>query len=358
MSVDAPATMHNVNYLRSIRGKIFILVVLLALLAGASIFAIGTGSYAIDAATIVRSLFGLEVPDTVDWLVWNLRLPRTLGAIVAGAGLGLSGTILQTLLRNPLASPFTLGISQGAAFGATFAIIVLGAGQSHMAGSDGVTFFSHTPIMLSAFAGSLITITFILILSGLREVTTESMILAGVALSAFFSSCTMLLQYFADDVQVAATVFWTFGDLGKAGWKEVLLMATMLVPALAYFARHAWSCNALQWGDETARSLGVGVKSLRITGMLLAGLTVAVTTAFLGIIGFIGLLAPHCMRLVIGHDHRFLLPASLLAGSLLLLCSDILSRIVIAPVVIPVGIVTSFAGVPLFLYLLIRRKRP
>ena len=357
VSVDISTVAHKESYQGEIRRKWLIVFSLLLLLTVAAILSIGTGSYPIDAGTIITCLFGGEVADTINYLIWHLRLPRAVGAVIAGAGLGLAGTVLQTLLRNPLASPFTLGISQGAAFGATFAIIVLGAGQSHMAGNEGVTFFSQAPVVISAFAGSLVTIVFILVLSGVRNVTTESMILAGVALSAFFGACTMLLQYFADDVQVAATVFWTFGDLGKAGWREVLFMGTALAPAFIYFARHSWSCNALHWGEETAHSLGINVKSLRLTGMLLAGLVVAVTTAFLGIIGFIGLIAPHCMRMFIGNDHRFLLPASLLTGSLLLLCADILSRTLIAPVVLPVGIITSFAGAPLFLYLLITRKR-
>jgi len=357
MSVEIPLTAHRGSYQRTIRRKWSILLALLCLSAGACVLSIGTGSCPIDAGTIITCIFGGEVDETVRYLIMGLRLPRAAGAVVAGAGLGLSGAVLQTLLRNPLASPFTLGISQGAAFGASFAIIVLGAGQGHMAGAEGVTFFSHAPVVVCAFAGSLGTIAFILILSRVGNVTTESMILAGIGLSAFFSACTMLLQYFADDVQVAATVFWTFGDLGKAGWREVLLMTATLTPACIYFARRGWNCNALQWGDETAHSLGVGVERLRVTGMLIAGLVVAVATAFLGIIGFIGLLAPHSMRLFVGNDQRFLFPASLVAGSLLLLCSDILSRTLIAPVIIPVGIITSFAGAPLFLYLLVRRKR-
>ncbi len=357
MSVDAKGAGHRESYQRAVRRKRLVLLFLLLLSAGVGVLSIGTGSCPIDAGTIIRCIFGGEVDETSRYLIMSLRLPRAAAAVVAGAGLGLSGAALQTLLRNPLASPFTLGISQGAAFGAAFAIIVLGAGQGHMAGGEGVTFFSHAPVVVSAFAGSLVTIAFILTLSRVGNVTTESMILAGIGLSAFFSACTMLLQYFADDIQVAATVFWTFGDLGKAGWREVLLMTAALAPACIYFTRHGWSCNALHWGDETAQSLGVGVKGLRMTGMLLAGLVISVATAFLGIIGFIGLLAPHCMRLFVGDDQRFLFPASLLAGGLLLLCSDILSRTLIAPVIIPVGIITSFAGAPLFLYLLVRRKR-
>ena len=198
---------------------------------------------------------------------------------------------------------------------------------------------------------------FILLLASLKGVSTEAVILAGVALSAFFGAATMLLQYFADDIQVAASVFWTFGDLGKAGWTENILIGITVVLAFAFFLVGRWEQNALLWGDEVAASLGIRVRNLRITAMLFSALTVAVTTAFLGIIGFIGLMAPHLARLFVGNDYRYLLISSALTGALLLLISDIIARSLIPPVILPVGIITSFAGAPLFLYLLTRRRK-
>jgi iron complex transport system permease protein len=175
-------------------------------------------------------------------------------------------------------------------------------------------------------------------------------------MGAFLSACTMLLQYFASDLQVAATLFWTFGDLGKADWQANLFMALLLALTLGYVMLKSWCFNALQWGDEVARTLGVHTARLQLIGLVLTCLLVSLETAFLGIIAFIGLMAPHLMCPLIGTDQRFLLPATALCGALLLLVADCISRIILAPVVIPVGIITSFAGAPLFLYLLVRRR--
>ena len=166
----------------------------------------------------------------------------------------------------------------------------------------------------------------------------------------------MLLQYFATDIEIASAVFWTFGDLKKARWPHLAGIAVVMLPAASYFLWRAWHFNAMVWGDDTARSLGVGVRSLRLSALVLAALAASVTTAFMGIIGFVGLIAPHIVRMVVGQDHRFLFPYSALAAGLLLLIADLLARTVMAPIVLPVGILTSFAGAPLFLYLLVKHR--
>jgi len=327
--------------------------VLLLLLVAAALFSMTVGSLPLSIADIIHGLIRQEdIP--YSHVIWNIRLPRMITTIIAGAGLAVAGAIMQNILRNPLASPFTIGISQGAGFGAAFAIIILGAGSTHLAGTKAVTLQSPDLVVLSAFAGAMLSVAFILGLAMLRRITPEAVILAGVALSAFFSAATMFLQYFASDMQMAATVFWTFGDLGKAGWRENGIMLAAFLIAFSYFFAVRWRFNALQWGDDVAQSLGVRVQRLRISGMILASLTVAVTTAFLGIIGFIGLLAPHIARFIVGNDYRFLIPCSAILGSLLLLLSDIVARMLMPPVILPVGIITSFLGAPLFLYLLIK----
>jgi iron complex transport system permease protein len=327
--------------------------ILLLLLGGVALYSTTVGSLPLTLTDIISSLRG-KAGGPFGHVIWNIRLPRLAGSVLAGAGLAVSGAVMQNLLKNPLASPFTIGISQGAGFGAAFAIIILGAGKTHLAGTEAVTLIAPNLVVLSAFVGSLLSVTFILTLSLLREVTPEAVILAGVALSAFFGAATMFLQYFASDMQVAATVFWTFGDLGKAGWRENAVMLCAFLVAFAYFVMVCWRFNALQWGDEVAQSLGVQVKQLRLIGMVLSSLTVAVITAFLGIIGFIGLIAPHIARFFVGNDYRFLIPCSALLGSLLLLISDVIARTIMSPVILPVGIITSFLGAPLFLYLLIK----
>jgi len=328
-------------------------VVLLLLLAGAAIFSMTVGSLPLTVADIVASLLD-KAQTQYGHVIWQIRLPRMVTSVIAGAGLAVAGAVMQNILKNPLASPFTIGISQGAGFGAAFAIIILGAGSTNLAGTEAVTVHSPDLVVLSAFAGSMLSVTFILALSLLRRITPEAVILAGVALSAFFGAATMFLQYFASDMQVAATVFWTFGDLGKAGWRENAIMLAAFLAAFGYFFAVRWRFNALQWGDEVAQSLGVRVRRLRIIGMVLSSLTVAAITAFLGIIGFIGLIAPHIARFLVGGDHRFLIPCTAIIGSLLLLISDIIARLLMPPIILPVGIITSFLGAPLFLYLLIK----
>jgi len=180
------------------------------------------------------------------------------------------------------------------------------------------------------------------------------MVLAGVALGSLFSAVTMILQYFADDVRVASVVFWTFGDIGRVSWKDLGIMSVVVGISLIYFMFNRWNYNALDSGEETAKGLGVDVEKVRLLGMFVSSLIAAVITSFVGIIGFIGLVAPHIMRRLIGGDHRFLIPASSVMGGLILLASDTLGRTIISPVVLPVGAITSFLGAPIFLYVLSR----
>ncbi|MGB9805048.1 FecCD family ABC transporter permease, partial [Desulfofundulus sp.] len=287
-------------------------------------------------------------------IIWNIRLPRVLAAVTAGVGLSVAGCVMQNLLRNPLASPFTLGISQGAAFGAAVAIIALGAGSTGSTSADAVIINNPYLVTISAFVGAMATTLVVLFLARVRGVTPEAMVLAGVALGSLFSAATIILQFFASDVQVASIVFWTFGDIGRASWRDLEIIAAVTGSALLYFIANRWNYNALDGGEETARGLGVDVERIRLVGMFAASLVTAVIVSFLGIIGFIGLVGPHMMRRVLGGDHRFLIPASSVMGGLLLLASDTLARTIISPVVLPVGAITSFMGAPLFLYLLSR----
>lgn len=342
------------HYIKSIKAKLLLGALLFLLIFFVAIVSISTGSMNLSFNDVLQALL---TNTENSYIVWNIRLTRVVGAILAGASLGVAGTVMQNVLKNPLASPFTLGVSHGAAFGAAFAIIVLGAGQTHAFGNEAVTVFKSYPVVLSAFCGALMTVILILLLSFLRNISPEGIILAGVALSSLFGSATMFLQYFASDFQVAATVFWTFGDIGKAGWNENKLMFAVFALCFIYFFFQRWNFNAILWGDEVAKSLGVNIKFLRVSGMFLSAFVVSVCTAFLGIIGFVGLISPHVVRLLIGNDHRFLIPYSALLGAFLLGISDLLSRTILSPIILPVGIITSFAGAPMFFYLLIRRRK-
>jgi len=322
--------------------------------AAAAILALGAGS----AGVGLRDLWGAVTgsgPRRSAVVLFNLRLPRVVTALVGGAGLAASGLAMQGILRNPLASASTLGISQGAAFGASFTIIALGAGLQNQT-LDGVTILNPYLVSACAFASSMLSTAVVLALSRARRASPEAMVLAGVALSALFSGATTLLQYFAEDVKIAAVVFWSFGDLGRASWREIAVMSAIVALSLAYHATRRWSYNALQSGEDQAKGLGVDVERTRLVGMFVSSLTAAVIVSYVGIINFIGLVAPHMARRVVGSDYRYLLPASTLMGALLLLLADSAGRLVVAPVILPIGAITSFLGAPLFLYMLFKRK--
>lgn len=344
------------EYRRYLAWKIGVVVLTLAALACCLVAALAVGPAGLSAADVLASLTGTSDNPRADAIVRGIRLPQALAAMVAGGGLAVSGAVMQAILRNPLGSPFTLGISHAAAFGAAFAVMALGSGLL-TSGRTAVTITNPYVTTLAAFAASLVASGVIVAISRLRGARPETMVLTGVALGALFTAATMFLQYFATDVQLAAMVFWTFGDTARATWGELGLMALVVVPGFFYFWAKSWSYNAMDAGDETAKGLGVRVERVRMTGMLLSSLVTAVLIAFLGIIGFVGLVVPHMFRRIIGADHRFLLPASLVGGALLLLASDTVARLILAPHLLPVSVLTAFLGAPTFLYLIIRGKR-
>ncbi|MBN1526427.1 MAG: iron ABC transporter permease [Candidatus Omnitrophica bacterium] len=343
------------QYARYKRRKVLVGLFLLAALFAVAVYSVCAGSVRLSIGQIVDALFrhGDRMHEVI---IWNIRLPRVLAAIIAGMGLAVAGCVMQCVLRNPLASPFTMGISQGAGFGAAFAIIVLGAGAAQSAGLAAILNNPYA-VVLFAFAGSLIGIVTILALAKFARLSAQAMVLAGIAMGTLFSAATMLLQYFAEDIKVASVVFWTFGDMGRAGKTDVLIMFLITVPALVYFMLSRWEYNVLEGGEETAKALGVNTERLRLVGVLLASLITSVSVAFLGIIGFIGLVAPHMVRRIVGGDHRYLIPISAIFGSLLLLGADTISRTIMPPAVLPVGILTSFMGVPLFMYLIWKKRK-
>ena len=340
------------NYAGYIRFKRLFLILMFILTVVIALVAITCGSSGLSIGEVIRTLLG-QGQEKSKIIVFNLRLPRTATAIVAGLGLAVVGCVMQSVLQNPLASSSTLGVSQGAAFGAAFAIIVLDAGLQSQT-LDGVAIMNPYTTSLCAFGCSMLTTMVVLGLSRLKKVTPQMLILSGVALSSLFSGGTTLLQYFADDVKVAAVVFWTFGSLSSTSWREILIMAIVVVLALIYFLFNRWNYNALQSGEATAKGLGVNTDRLLLGSMVVCSLTSSVIVSYIGIINFIGLVAPHLMRRVVGSDYRYLLPASALMGSCLLLLSDTVARLAVQPIILPIGAITSFLGAPLFLYLIFK----
>lgn len=344
------------EYTRLLRRRWLTLAVLTAVLAGLVLFSLTSGSSGLTVGQVIHTLLGRGSAQE-EAIVLYYRLPRTIAAVVVGAALALSGCVMQCVLHNPLASASTLGVSQGAAFGAALAIIVLDAGVQNAANAaTAVTISSPGSVTVCAFLGGMATTVFVLALSRLRGAAPSSMILAGVALSSLFTGATTLLQYFADDVQVATVVYWTFGDLGRPGWGEIGLIAACTLAALIFFLGNRWNYNALSGGGATARSLGVSVNTLTYISMGLCTLIAAVSVAFVGVISFVGLVAPHMLRRFTGADHCFLIPASALGGAVLLLLGDLAAKSLLSPVVLPIGAITSFLGAPMFLYLLFRGR--
>jgi iron complex transport system permease protein len=278
--------------------------------------------------------------DTVRLVVADIRLPRIVAAIVCGWGMALSGLGIQSLLKNPLGSPATLGISQGAAFGAALSVVVMGS--------------QLVSVTVYAFAGAMGATFIILVLARLKQLSAEAVILAGVALSSLFGSATILMQYLATETELAMVVFWTFGDVARSTWQEIRILGITVGLMSGFFICLRWDLNAMASGEETARGLGVRVERLRMLGMTAAALMAALVTAFHGVIAFVGLIAPHMARRLAGEEHGLLIPYTAVLGSLLLLTADTLGRVLAGSGSLPVGVVTSFLGAPMFLYLLVR----
>ena len=316
--------------------------VLALLLLVLMLLALIQGSYPVTLRELLQVFTG-GADEAATNVVWHIRLPRVISAVVSGWGLALAGVCTQTVLKNPLGAPSTLGISQGAGFGAALCIVF---------GASG--FFS---VSLAAFLGAMLVTATILLLARMRGLSPEAVILAGVAISALVHSGTVLVQYLASEIQLSEVIFWTFGDVSRSGWQEILWMTPVvgMITLVMFLLR--WKLNALAAGDETAVSLGVNAAVLRLMVMFLAALLAAVITAGQGVIGFVGLVAPHMARRVIGEDHRMLLLLSSLCGAILLLAADLAGRVLIGSGALPVGVVTSFLGAPLFLYLLTRSQR-
>lgn len=330
----------------------FVTLVMTLLVA---IYATSKGSLEIPMAEIARAILKKAEPH-FQIAVMQIRLPRVTAAIVVGAALAAAGAVMQCVLHNPLASASTLGVSQGAAFGAALGIIVFGGGViKDNASATAIAVNNPYIVTICAFLFGSVSTVVVMVLSRLKKnLGPGGLILAGVALSSLFGGGSALLQYFADETKISAVVFWTFGNLGGAGWGELLAITAVFLVSLIYFLLNRWNYNALESGGDTAKSLGVDTRKLTITSMGICSLLAAVSVSFVGIISFVGLVAPHIMRRFVGNDYRYLVPCSAVAGSFLLVSADTFARLIKAPVILPIGAITSFLGAPLFLYLLFR----
>lgn len=336
--------------------KIAIIFILLALVFLFFVVSVFVGSGTLSFKEVFLAIFN-KGSETARLIVRRIRFPRVIAALIAGGGLAVSGLVMQTVLKNPLASPTTLGVSNAAVFGANFAIIVVGAGAFHSTHGSWLSISNPYLVSTFSFLSAIIAAGSILLLARLKNLNASAIVLAGVAVSAIFQAGTTLIQYFASDTQVASAVYWTFGDLGRASYKTDLIMFIVVAVSTLFFFLKRWDFSAMSGGIAYAKTLGVNTRFMTIMSLLLASLITSVTVSFLGIIGFVGLTAPQFMKRIVGDDYRFLLPSSFLAGALLLLISDILGRLPIFGTSVPVGVITSLIGGPVFLAILLRRKK-
>ena len=301
---------------------------------------IGPARYGV--AEVVGALASpASAPAALRVVIWEIRLPVALMAMVTGAALAIAGAQMQTILDNPLASPFTLGISAAASFGAALALVL---------GVSIVPVAIDYLVPANAFVAAAGAALLIHALSQRRGVTTETVVLVFT-----FNALLSLLQFVASEQALGAVVFWTMGSLTKATWHKLAITSAVLALCVPAFARRAWALTALRLGDDKARSFGINVRRLRLETMLLVSLLAAVPVAFVGTIGFIGLVGPHLARMLVGEDQRFFMPASALAGAALLSAASVVSKALVPGLIVPISIVTALVGVPFFFSLILSR---
>jgi iron complex transport system permease protein len=324
-------------------------VMLLVLLA-ISIISLAAGSVHINPWRVLLSFtdiftgrYSLSVQDEL--IVFSIRLPRILFAAIVGASLSLSGVVFQALLRNPLADPYVLGISGGSALGAIIGIVI-GAGS----------FYLGVPLL--AFLGALATVFLVFVVagSGRGHLLDNSLLLSGVVVNAFFSAAILFFLSIVNSMELHSITFWLMGDLSRTSGREIFIAAVCLIGGFIFLYLQARQLNLFLQGDEIARQLGVNVDRTKQGLLIVTSLMTAIAVALSGIIGFVGIIVPHMMRLLFGSDHRLLLPAAALFGAAFLVAADTIARTVLAPTELPVGVITALCGAPYFIFLLKRKS--
>jgi iron complex transport system permease protein len=336
-------------YKKLVRRKLLVIAALVLLLATAFLVDIFTGSSGLTAREVLQAVFH---PDSVNAvsrvIIWVYRLPIAIMALLVGAALAIAGSQMQTILNNPLASPFTLGVSAAAGFGASLAIVF---GYRFFPGMESYV------VPVSAFLFAFLSMLLIYGIGKMKRGTTETIILAGVALAFLFNSLLSLVQFFSTSDELQAIVFWLFGSLMQATWPKIGVLAGVLAVIIPLIASNAWKLTAMRLGDEKAKSLGINVERLRLTMLIYISILTAAAVCFTGTIGFIGIVAPHIARMVVGEDQRFFMPLSALCGAFILSGASILCKSILPGVIFPIGIITSLIGIPFFLAIVVGKKQ-
>lgn len=287
------------------------------------------------------------VSKNADVIIWSIRLPTAVMALLVGASLGIAGAGMQTILDNPLSSPYTLGISAGAGFGASLVVVI---------GLSSLEFLGEFMVPFGAFVFAGLTSFFIYSINKIKNFSSETMILAGIGMMFLFQALQSLMQYMATPEALQNIVFWTMGSLTKANWLSISIVLVALFVMLPLMMRESWRLTALKLGDEKASGLGVNVEHLRVKIFLFISIITAVAVSFVGTIGFIGIVGPHIARMLVGEDQRYFLPLSAVCGMVILSLASIASKMLIPGAMFPIGIVTAIIGVPFFFSLVLTRK--
>ncbi|QMV14863.1 FecCD family ABC transporter permease [Vibrio spartinae] len=324
---------------------------ILAVLVASFIFDVATGPSMLDISRVGNALlqwlgFPVSVDPMTQVIVTNLRLPIALMAVVVGGSLGIGGAEMQTLLNNSMASPYTLGMAAAAGFGAALMLYM-----------DSMGLESYVAVPLGAFFCCMLSACFLFALATMRHITSGQLILAGIALLFLFQSLLSLVQFVSSPELSQQILFWLFGSLSKATWTNLLITAAVTIVCLLMLLKDSWKLTALRLGEERAKSLGVHVARLRLKTLFIVAVMTATATSFVGIIGFVGIVAPNIARMLVGEDQRFFLPLSFLIGAFLLSSASVLSKVIVPGALFPIGIVTAIIGVPFFFWLIISKRR-
>ena len=336
MTITSPRILTRLTW----TSAILLVVLLAAVFSGVSVGSSGGG-----IGSVLKVIMGTSDPDsTLPAIIWQIRLPRVLLAVLVGATLSLGGLVFQALLRNLLAEPYILGISGGSAIGAIVGILL---GLSRFPG-----------VSLTAFVGSMATLALILVMiSGQSVMKKESLLLSGVMVNAFCSSVIMFLVSVTQDAKLHNIIFWLMGDLSTADLGQVGMLAGMLLPCFGIVFWHSHAMNLLLMGKEMAQTTGINIKIVTIALLVTSSFMVSATVSYCGLIGFVGLVMPHLLRLILGPDHRVLVPACILGGGAYLVICDLLARTLPQQGELPAGVITALIGAPLFIMLLKKSGR-
>lgn len=337
------------QYKQTSRLKVGMIILGIFLCVVVFICSILVGTYGLTLEEMLYTLFHPADKSVMAYtIVWTIRLPPAVTGILAGIALSLAGATMQTILDNPLATPYTLGVSSGAGLGAYLAIVI---------GVEAFAVLGRYLLPVFAFVFALAACLSIYAIAKARNFTSSIMLLAGIGMNFLFSAAQTLLQYAASAEELQTAMFWLFGSLNRSKWEDLAILFPVIVVCFIYIYRNSWKLTAMQLGDAKAKTLGIPVEKLRMRMFIVISLLTATAVAFVGTIGFIGLVGPHIARMLVGEDQRYFIPMSCTCGALILSAAGLAARTIVPGTILPIGVLTSLLGVPFFFLLILKKKR-